>query len=128
MGHKPFAADRPNYRPARFAQAVREHLSTLVPHGLRDPALDGVQFLTITEVRLSPDYKYADVFFSLMNERNRAEPVEDALNRAAGFLRKELMHALGTKITPHLRFKYDPSFDEGAHIDRLIATAKDEDE
>jgi len=120
MGHKPFIQSRAVYRPNRFSQRIREELSSMLPGKLKDPRLEGIQFVTVTKVELTPDLKYADVSFSLMNDGERATDVEEALNQAANFLRKELMRVLNTKVTPHLVFRYDRGLDAANEMSSLL--------
>src|SRR5471030_2421576 len=102
MAHRPFVQERSNYRPARFAQRVKEELAQMIPGELRDPRLSGLGFLTITTVTITPDLKHCTILFALMGDEDRSKDVTDGLNAAAGFLRKELMRKLDTKITPQL--------------------------
>ena len=44
----------------------------------------------------------------------------EGLNRAAGFLRRELGKRLTTRVTPELSFAYDASVTEGARMSALI--------
>lgn len=129
MAHRPFVQERSSHRPARFAQRVKEELSQMIPGQLRDPRLDGIGFLTITTVTVTPDLKHGTVMFALMGEEKRSDDIEGALNAAANYLRKELMRKLDTKITPQLVFKYDKGFTNTMEIDSLLKTIKkDEDE
>ncbi|MBI3544171.1 MAG: 30S ribosome-binding factor RbfA [Deltaproteobacteria bacterium] len=129
MGHKPFVPEKgANYRPARFAQRLKEELSTLIPHGLKDPRIDGIGFLTITEVTVTPDLKHATVKFALMQDEDRAKAVTACLNDASNFLRKALMRALDTRITPQLNFKYDKGLTNSLQIDSLLKKVKADDE
>ncbi len=120
MKHKPFEVERVNHRAAKVAHRVREVLSTLIPGSLKDPRLYGITFITITDVSLSPDMRHAQVQFSLMNDSKKSSDVEGALNQAAGYLRKELMHDLESKTTPHLHFKFDPGFDRAHEMDEVF--------
>lgn len=125
MGHKPFVQDKgPSHRPARIAQIVKEELATMIPGDLKDPRLEDIGFITITAVTVTNDLKNATVMFSLMSEddRKKAKDIEAALNKAAGFLRHELMPRLQGKGTPLLNFKFDKGFENTGHIDELLKT------
>jgi ribosome-binding factor A len=130
MAHRPFTQDRVSHRPARFAQRVQEELMQLVPKSLKDPRVSSVMMLTITSVDLSPDYKHATVLFTLSEQdRPHFKDIEKGLNSAAGFLRRELMLRIQTKITPQLVFKYDKGLENTTTIDSLLKQfKKDEDE
>ena len=92
----------------------------MLPSMLHDPRLEGIAFITLTTVEITPDLKHTNIMFGLMGEENRAEDVEDALNQAAGFLRKELMRRLDSKTTPHLHFKFDKGFANMLTVDGLL--------
>ena len=120
MGHKPFVQEKgPSYRPARFAVRLQEELSTMVQE-LKDPRLDDVGFITITSVTVAPDLRNAMVMFALMGEEQHCDQTEDALNDAAGYLRRELVQTLNAKVTPLLTFKYDKGFTNTLHVDSLL--------
>lgn len=121
MAHRPFVQEKAvNHRPARFAQMLKEELSQMIPGSLRDPRLYDIGFLTITSVTITPDLKYATILFALMGQTGKADDITDALNSAANFLRKQLMHKLDTKITPHLLFKYDKGLSNTMEVDALL--------
>ena len=50
----------------------------------------------------------------------KKEETKKALERAKGFLRRELSHKFNIYKTPELRFIYDQSDEYGKHIDELI--------
>ena len=75
---------------------------------IRDPDLDGVS-VTITQVKPSPDMRYATVYCEPLGGQNGKEIVA-ALNRHKGFLRGEIGRMIAIKFTPDLRFVEDDSF------------------
>ena len=85
---------------------------------IRDPDLSGVS-VTVTQVKPSPDMRYATVFVEPLGGMN-AQPVLAALNRHRGFLRGELGHAIKLKFTPELRFIEDTSFAEAEKIETIL--------
>lgn len=121
--HKPFVTDRPSYRPARFAERVKEELSDLVPGDLKDPRINGLKLVTMTQVDITPDLKYAKIYFLLMNPKIKDSEIKDAekaLNKASPYLRRELMKRIKTKITPHLTFLYDTAYENKSAMDQLF--------
>lgn len=107
----------PKWRPESVGREIREVLSDLVQNRLKDP---GLGFVTITDVKVSQDIRYAKVFVSVMgDEAARASSLE-ALERANAFLRRELSQAIRLRFTPELSFAYDGSIERGARINRLL--------
>ncbi|MGE4234322.1 MAG: 30S ribosome-binding factor RbfA [Bacteriovoracia bacterium] len=118
--HDIFSVERPNHRIPRFKERLREELASMVPSLLKDPKVHAAKMLTITDITLSKDLRHATVLFGLMNEPELAGQVQAGLNRAAGFLRRELMNRLDSKITPHLIFKFDQGLDCAKEISVLL--------
>jgi ribosome-binding factor A len=85
---------------------------------IRDPALDGVS-VTITQVKPSPDMRYATVYCEPLGGQHAKEIVA-ALNRSKGFLRGEMGKAISIKFTPDLRFMEDESFAEAEKIETIL--------
>jgi len=85
---------------------------------IRDPELDGVS-VTITQVKPSPDMRYATVYCAPLGGKN-AGPIIAALNRHKGFLRGQMGQMITTKFTPDLRFLEDQSFAEAEKIENLL--------
>jgi ribosome-binding factor A len=88
----------------------------------RDPALDGVQ-VTVTEVRIGPDLRHATAFVVPFGGGEGRELVA-ALNRAAGFLRAQVAHAVKLRYAPSIRFEIDRTFENASRIDRLLHDAR----
>ena len=85
---------------------------------IRDPDLIGIS-VTITQVKPSPDMRYATVYCEPLGGGNAKEVIA-ALNRHKGFLRGEMGHRIATKFTPELRFVEDESFAEALKIDTIL--------
>lgn len=106
-------------RQLRGGELVRRAVSDILTEGhLHDPGLTGVS-VTITEARMSPDMRHAQVFVSILGGGD-PDPVVKGLNRAAGFIQKELGRQIEMKFTPKLRFIGDDRFDEAGHVDEIL--------
>src|SRR6516225_7633209 len=125
----------PSQRQLRVGEALRHALADVLRRNeIRDPDLDGVS-VTITQVKPSPDMRYATVFCEPLGGQN-AKAIIAALNRHKGFLRGEMGHRISTKFTPDLRFVEDESFAEAQKIETILKspavqrdlTATDENE
>ena len=84
---------------------------------IKDP---GIGFITILEVRMTEDLKYAKVLYSVYgSEEEKAKTVE-ALGRAKGYIR----HLLGTRIKlrymPELTFVFDTEQEKLARIEEIL--------
>ena len=110
-------------RQLRGGELVRRAVSDIIGEGhVHDPGLSGVS-VTVTEARMSPDMRHAQVFVSILGGGD-PNPAVQALNRAAGFIQKELGRQIEMKFTPKLRFIADDRFDEAGHVDDILSRPK----
>jgi ribosome-binding factor A len=106
-------------RSERTSKLIQREISALLEREVNDPRL--IKLISVTEVTLSPDLKYAKVFVSTLgNEINNKEEMLAGFNNASGFLRKELASHLKLKYTPQLSFHYDDSIERGARLLKLM--------
>jgi len=107
-------------RSHRVADFIQRELSGLIRSELKDPRISPM--LTIASVEVSRDLSVAKIYYSLFDPEERHE-TQDALGRAAGFLRRQLARQMSTRSVPQLRFFYDDSAERGARMSSLIAKA-----
>ncbi len=112
-------------RTDRVGHLIQMELSRLILTKVNDPHLG---FVTITHVDVTPDLKSARVFYSVMGDSKVKGDSQRALERASGFLQKEIGSALRMKYTPKLLFKYDESLDQTLEIDRVLRDLKKDEE
>ncbi|HWC63901.1 MAG TPA: 30S ribosome-binding factor RbfA [Rhizomicrobium sp.] len=113
----------PSQRQLRVGEMLRHALSDILRNNeIRDPELDGVS-VTITQVKPSPDMRYATVYCEPLGGKN-AKAIVAALNRHKGFLRGEMGRMIATKFTPELRFVEDESFAEAEKIETILKSER----
>jgi len=110
----------PSQRQLRVGEEVRRVLAQFLQRdGLTHPTLNNV-YLTISEVRMTPDLKIATCFVQTIGGGD-VEQVTQTLNKQAGFIRGSLARDLKQmKYMPRFQFRVDESFDNFAHIDALL--------
>jgi ribosome-binding factor A len=106
-------------RGQRVGDLIQKELAQLIQQEIKDPRIGMV---TITEAKVSRDLSFSDVYFTMLPEENSAQG-EEVLNQAAGFLRSQLAKIMSTRTTPRLRFHYDTSIANGAHMSKAINEA-----
>jgi ribosome-binding factor A len=106
-------------RSDRLASQIQRALASLVQSGLKDPRLT---MPSILEVQVSKDLSHARVFFSVLSAADAADCLQ-ALNRASGFLQREIGKSLKTRVTPKLSFVYDDTDIRGRELSDLIDSA-----
>jgi ribosome-binding factor A len=110
-------------RPARVAHEFQRELSALLARGLKDPRITG--FITVTGARMSPDLREAVAYVSVHGGEEERRRTLAGLAAAAGFLQREVARNLRLRHTPHLRFVYDGSVEEGDKIERLLREVRE---
>lgn len=108
------------YRVPRVNELLKNELSTLIEMELHDPRLDGV-IVSVVRVNATPDLRFAKVNVSIMGSDNKNEIIE-VLDKASGYLRKQVAKILNTRNTPQLIFELDESLDYAMHIDEVLST------
>lgn len=116
-----------NQRQLRVGEQIRHILSAeLRDCFMSDPALAGLNHVTISEVRISPDLKNASVYIVPPpgDQIVDMDVFIKALNRAASYFRKHLSHEMTLRYTPRLSFVTDDNFFKAAHVYELLADEK----
>lgn len=103
-------------RIGRINEEIQRELSGLIPR-VKDPRVTGL--ISITAVDTTNDLRWCKVYVSMLDKSSAAGVVK-GLKSAAGWLRRELGHALDLRYTPELIFVEDDSIDHGAHILELL--------
>jgi ribosome-binding factor A len=109
-------------RPERVAQEIQAAVADLILRGsIKDPR---VGFITITGVKVSPDLRVAEVFYSLIGDQAAREATHDGLEAAKGFVRREVTAKVKLRVSPEVFFTFDGSLEEGDKIERLLKEVK----
>ncbi len=111
-------------RSARVAEQIKRELAELIRLEVKDPRIG---MISLTEVDLTPDYAHAKIFFTAMLGEEALPEILAGLNRAKGFLRRELGRRVRIHTTPDLHFVYDRSIEHGSYLSALIDKAVTED-
>lgn len=107
-----------NYRRGRINDEMKKELAVILRE-IKDPRVKDA-FVSITGVDVTPDLKFAKVYYSAM----RGEPKEVylGLKSSAGFIRRQVAQRLNLRATPEFTFVEDTSIAYGAHISKLLST------
>ena len=114
-------------RSDRVADAVQRELADLIRREIRDPRL---AMINVTGVDVTRDLAEAKVFVNFIEPLDDKEHDERTavLNKAAGFIRSQLMRRMRLRATPKLKFFYDATGDRGRHLSALIDYAVAQDQ
>jgi ribosome-binding factor A len=106
------------HRAVQVGGQVREEIMQIIRRDLKDPRIG---FLSITEVRMSPDLRLARVRVSVLGGEEEGRATLAGLRSATGLIRHELGRRLqNLKFTPDLRFELDPSIEYSVRISKTL--------
>ncbi len=113
------AEKEPSQRQLRVGQEIKKILAGEIEKGLVRN-LEGIDALvTIMEVRISPDLKYANVYF-ITSQKDRDEEVRTGLQLAANHFRKIIGMKMELRYVPELNFRIDESFEQVDKMEKLF--------
>jgi ribosome-binding factor A len=110
-------------RQLRVGQEIKRIIASVLERGeVRSSELQSA-FVTITEVRVSPDLKYATAYVMTLNGKNLGQVLE-ALNAESWIFKKQIGAKLQLRYTPELTFRVDDTFAEVDRIEKLLRNPK----
>lgn len=112
-------------RQDKVREAIRREISLILHDELKDPRLG---FITITRVELTPDLRYAKVFFSVLGKEEDYNKTKKALDSSLGFIRKLLAERINLRLAPEIIFKEDHSQEYSVRIQEVLDEIKEQNE
>lgn len=112
-------------RAVAVGDEIRRVVSTLVSMELKDPRIPVLT--SITEVKMSPDLRYATCYVSVYGSEQERRECLEALRHASGFIRREVCARVQLRIAPEFRFEEDDSMEESQRLSDLIRHTKDKE-
>lgn len=106
------------HRIERVNQLIRREISDLLCRYVKDPRLGN--FITVTDVKISNDLRYAKVFISFLGSDEEKKEALKTLQAASGYFHAELMQRLKMRRIPELSFNWDDSIERGSRILDII--------
>jgi len=100
---------------------MRREIGEIIDRKLKDPRIG---MITVTGVSVTPDLRYARVYFTVLGEGKELQQAEDGLESARTFIQNEIGRRIRMKYTPELSFHHDDSLQRGIHIDKVIKGLK----
>jgi ribosome-binding factor A len=112
-------------RQDKVAEAIRQEASMIIHDKLKDPRLG---FITITNVEVTQDLRYAKIFFSVLGNDDAYAKTKVALDSAVGFVRKLIAQRLNLRFAPEIAFYEDRSTEYSVRIEEVLNEIKEIDE
>lgn len=108
-------------RQEKVAEEIKREVSLIIQEKLHDPRLG---FTTITHVELTPDLRFARIFFSVYGDEKQWKDTQAGLEHASGFIRRTLGERLSLRFVPEIVFKNDHSSEYSIIIERQLEQIK----
>lgn len=107
----------PSLRTRRVADLLGREIASIIQRDIKDPRIG---FLTVTGSDVSPDLKSAKIYYTVLGDEEKRAEAAAALEKAKGFIRREVGMRIELKSVPEIRFIYDDTLDRGLRIERLL--------
>jgi ribosome-binding factor A len=111
-------------RANRLADRIQVIVAETLDKRVKDPRLG---FVTITDVRVTGDLREATVYYTVYGDEAAKAATAAALESVKGLLRSEVGRQTGVRYTPSLAFVPDAVPQTAAHIEELLARARESD-
>ena len=104
-------------RVHRLQNQIKARVAEVLQQEIADPQLG---FVTVSGVELDRENKLCKVYWSILgNDRDRHSS-QQALDRAAGFVRRHIAQILHTRSVPTVRFVFDESIEGAIRVGNLL--------
>ena len=101
----------------RISQEVHKALDEIIRYDLRDPRVAGTWSIVRCEV--TRDMRYCKARVGIL-EADKRKDMMAALQKASGFIRRELGRRVDLRYTPEILFELDTNIEYAAHINQLL--------
>lgn len=81
---------------------------------------EDLSWVTISRISLSPDFKYAKIYFSSLSHEINVNKVRKAFSHSAGFFKNKIAQAKMMRIIPELTFFYDETEKKASELDEIF--------
>jgi ribosome-binding factor A len=112
----------PTRRQIQVAEEIQQIISVLLQRELKDPRIG---FVSITQVDVTQDLKYARIHVSVMGSEEEKRDTMDALASGRGFIRREIASRMSIRQVPEIQFRLDRGMEYSDRINRLLNELKD---
>jgi ribosome-binding factor A len=111
-------------RVRKVADRIQVIVAEMLERRIKDARLG---FVTITDVRVTGDTQHATIFYTVLGDNEQRAGSRAALESAKGLIRSEVGKQLGLRHTPTIEFILDALPESAAHIEDLLAQARQSD-
>lgn len=111
-------------RARKLAERIKVLAAQALEKVVKDPDLG---FVTITDVRVTPDLSHAKLFYTVFGSEEELERTKEILEEYRGRIRGEIGHNLTVRLTPTIELVHDEVPEVAGALADLLAEAKRRD-
>ncbi|PIU68174.1 MAG: ribosome-binding factor A [Armatimonadetes bacterium CG07_land_8_20_14_0_80_40_9] len=108
-----------SYRLSKVRELIREEASLIIQNELKDPRIG---FVTVTDVKLSSDLRYAQIFVSILEDKEKRKQTLEGLKSATPYIRKEIGKRIKLRYAPEIRITFDKSLESKTKLIKLLGS------
>ena len=108
---------KPYKRVDRVNKQILDILANIL---IKDFDFSNLGFISLTSVDVSPDFKSAKVYFSILEPKLSVDQIVIAINNKRKSIKMHMASKLLLKNTPDLLFYYDDAVDKQKKIESLL--------
>ena len=112
-------------RARKLAERIKVLVAEALERAVKDPDLG---FVTITEVKVTPDLQHASIFYTVYGTPAEKKRSAEIIEKNRGLVRREVGHNLSIRLTPTIEFIPDEIPETAAAMNDLLAEARARDE
>lgn len=102
----------------RINGEVQRELSRIISQEIKDPRIHPMT--SVVAVEVTPDLKFCKAYISVLGDEEDRKNTEEGLNRAVGYIRRELARTINLRNTPAITFVMDQSIEYGVEMAKKI--------
>ena len=111
-------------RARKLAERIKVLVAEALERAVKDPDLG---FVTITDVRVTPDLQHAKIFYTVFGSDAEKKQSGEIIEKNRGIIRREVGRGLSIRLTPTIEFETDEVPEVAAHLNDKLAEAKARD-
>ena len=106
-----------SHKLERVNEEVKRELSNIINYELKNSKVTGI--ISITKVSVTPDLRYARVWITAINCKNKKETLL-GLKQSSGFIRSSIAKKVNIRIPTEFVFEFEESIEYGTKIDSIL--------
>ena len=111
-------------RARKLAERIKVLVAEALERAVKDPDLG---FVTITDVKVTPDLQHSTIYYTVYGSAEDKQRSTEIIERNRGVIRREVGHKLNIRLTPTVEFVLDEIPETAAHMNDLLAEARNRD-